>query len=84
LVCLSARCWRSVAFPDRRPLIVLSNGLMGLPPVVVGLLVYPLLSRARPVGQFGLLFTPTAIIIAQTAPATSIIATFTRRMIKDE
>jgi tungstate transport system permease protein len=45
-------------FPGRRALIVLFNGLMGLPPVVVGLLVYLLLSRAGPLGQFGLLFSP--------------------------
>ena len=71
-------------FPGRRPLIVLSNGLMGLPPVVVGLLVYLLLSRAGPLGRFGLLFTPTAMIIAQTVLVTPIIAALTRQVIEDE
>ncbi|MDP1653193.1 MAG: ABC transporter permease [Rhodocyclaceae bacterium] len=71
-------------FPGRRTLIVLFNGLMGLPPVVVGLLVYLLLSRAGPLGQFGLLFTPTAMIVAQTVLITPIIAALTRQVIEDE
>jgi tungstate transport system permease protein len=71
-------------FPGRRPLIVLSNGLMGLPPVVVGLVIYLLLSRAGPLGRFGLLFTPTAMIIAQTVLVTPIIAALTRQVIEDE
>ncbi|HZV53957.1 MAG TPA: ABC transporter permease [Rhodocyclaceae bacterium] len=71
-------------FPGRRTLIVLFNGFMGLPPVVVGLLVYLLLSRAGPLGQFGLLFTPTAMIIAQTVLITPIIAALTRQVIDDE
>src|SRR5215471_1533622 len=52
-------------FPGRRGVIVLLNALMGLPPVVVGLVVYLLLSRAGPLGALGLLFTPTAMVIAQ-------------------
>ena len=71
-------------FPGRRPLIVLFNGLMGLPPVVVGLLVYLLLSRAGPLGAFGLLFTPSAMIIAQTVLITPIVAALTRQVIEDE
>ncbi len=71
-------------FPGRRPLIVLFNGLMGLPPVVVGLLVYLLLSRAGPLGQFGLLFTPSAMVIAQTVLITPIVAALTRQVIEDE
>lgn len=71
-------------FPGRRPLIVLFNGLMGLPPVVVGLLVYLLLSRAGPLGQFGLLFSPTAMVVAQTMLITPIIAALTRQVIEDE
>ncbi|MEW6292934.1 MAG: ABC transporter permease [Pseudomonadota bacterium] len=71
-------------FPGRHSLIVLFNGLMGLPPVVVGLLVYLLLSRAGPLGQFGLLFTPAAMIIAQTVLITPIIAALTRQVIEDE
>ena len=53
-------------FPGRRATIVLLNALMGLPPVVVGLVVYLLLSRAGPLGEFGILFTPAAMVIAQT------------------
>src|SRR5512140_105892 len=49
-------------FPGRRTLVVLLNALMGLPPVVVGLLVYLMLSRAGPIGEFGLLFTPPAMV----------------------
>src|SRR6185295_2793057 len=49
-------------FPGRRPAIVLLNALMGLPPVVVGLLIYLLLSRAGPLGELGLLFTPPAMV----------------------
>lgn len=71
-------------FPGRRPLIVLFNGFMGLPPVVVGLLVYLLLSRAGPLGAWGLLFTPTAMIVAQTVLITPIIAALTRQVIEDE
>lgn len=71
-------------FAGRRPLIVLFNGLMGLPPVVVGLLVYLLLSRAGPLGRFGLLFTPTAMVIAQIVLITPIIAALTRQVIDDE
>src|SRR5882672_6068013 len=55
--------WR---FPGRTVVSILLNALMGLPPVVVGLMVYLLLSRAGPLGPLGLLFTPTAMVIAQT------------------
>jgi tungstate transport system permease protein len=71
-------------FPGRRLLIVLFNGLMGLPPVVVGLLVYLLLSRAGPLGSLGLLFTPSAMVIAQTVLIAPIIAALTRQTIEDE
>ena len=70
-------------FPGRRPLIVLFNGLMGLPPVVVGLLVYLLLSRAGPLGSFGLLFSPSAMIIAQAILVTPIVAALTRQVVAD-
>ena len=53
-------------FPGRRAIIVLLNALLGLPSVVVGLVVYLLLSRAGPLGALGILFTPTAMVIAQT------------------
>src|SRR5215467_10623718 len=62
---------------------ILLNALMGLPPVVVGLIVYLLLSRAGPLGAFGLLFTPTAMVIAQCLLVTPIIAAFTRQTVAD-
>ena len=71
-------------FPGRRILVVLFNGLMGLPPVVVGLLVYLLLSRAGPLGSFGLLFSPTAMVIAQAILVTPIVAALTRQVVADE
>ena len=70
-------------FPGRAPLIVALNAAMGLPPVVVGLLVYLLLSRAGPLGRFGLLFTPTAMVIAQTILIVPIIAALTRQTVED-
>ena len=71
-------------FAGRHGLIVLFNGLMGLPPVVVGLLVYLLLSRAGPLGSLGWLFTPGAMLIAQTVLITPIIAALTRQVIDGE
>ena len=70
-------------FPGRQALIALLNALMGLPPVVVGLLIYLLLSRAGPLGEFGLLFTPTAMIVAQALLITPIIAALSRQVIED-
>jgi tungstate transport system permease protein len=70
-------------FPARRTTIVLLNALMGLPPVVVGLLVYLLLSRAGPLGTLGLLFTPSAMVIAQAILITPIIAALTRQVVED-
>jgi len=70
-------------FRGRRAAIVTMNGLMGLPPVVVGLLVYLLLSRAGPLGSLGLLFTPGAMIIAQAILITPIIAALTRQIVED-
>jgi tungstate transport system permease protein len=70
-------------FPGRRTVTVVLNGFMGLPPVVVGLLVYLLLSRAGPLGEMGLLFTPTAMVIAQTILITPIVAALTRQVIED-
>src|SRR5215467_9442523 len=60
-------------FRGREAVIVLLNTLMGLPPVVVGLAVYLALSRSGPLGSLGLLFTPTAMIVAQTILVTPII-----------
>ena len=70
-------------FPGRQTVTVLLNALMGLPPVVVGLVIYLLLSRAGPLGRFGLLFTPGAMIIAQTVLIAPIIAALTRQSIAD-
>jgi tungstate transport system permease protein len=70
-------------FRGRQSLIVLLNALMGLPPVVVGLVVYLLLSRAGPLGSLGILFTPTAMVIAQTVLITPIIAALSRQIIED-
>ena len=70
-------------FPGRRPIIVLLNALMGLPPVVVGLLIYLLLSRAGPLGELGLLFTPPAMVIAQTILILPIIAALCRQAVED-
>ena len=70
-------------FPGRRAVIVLLNALMGLPPVVVGLAVYLLLSRAGPLGSLGLLFTPGAMVLAQTVLITPIIAALARQAIDD-
>src|SRR5215831_8304983 len=70
-------------FPGRRALIVLLNALMGLPPVVVGLAVYLLLSRSGPLGEFGILFTPGAMVIAQTILIVPIVAALTRQTVED-
>ena len=72
-----------VRFPGRSLAVVAVNTLMGLPPVVVGLLVYLMLSRAGPLGVLGLLYTPTAMIIAQTVLVTPIVAALTRQVIED-
>ena len=70
-------------FPGRAGVIVIFNALMGLPPVVAGLLVYLALSRSGPFGQWQLLFTPTAMIIAQTLLIVPIIVSLTRSMVED-
>jgi tungstate transport system permease protein len=70
-------------FPGRRTTIVVLNALMGLPPVVVGLVVYLLLSRAGPLGHLGLLFTPPAMAIAQTILILPIIAALCRQAVED-
>jgi tungstate transport system permease protein len=72
-----------VRFPGREGVIVVLNALMGLPPVVVGLAVYLALSRSGPLGAWGLLFTPTAMVIAQTVLVAPIIAALTRQTIED-
>jgi len=66
-------------FPGRSALIVIANALLGLPPVVVGLVVYLLLSRSGPLGSFGILFTPTAMVIAQSLLALPIVVALVHR-----
>src|SRR5258707_9762311 len=70
-------------FRGRQTVVVLLNALMGLPPVVVGLLVYLLLSRAGPLGAFGILFTPSAMVVAQAILILPIIAALSRQAIED-
>ncbi len=70
-------------FPGRQILLVALNALMGFPPVVVGLLVYLLLSRAGPLGELGLLFTPPAMVVAQAILVTPIIAGLSRQVLED-
>jgi len=70
-------------FPGRRAIVVLLNALMGLPPVVVGLFVYLMLSRAGPLGALGLLFTPPAMVIAQSILILPIIAALCRQAVED-
>ena len=70
-------------FPGRQAVIVVLNALMGLPPVVVGLFIYLLLSRAGPLGDLGLLFTPPAMVIAQTVLVLPIIAALARQSVED-
>ena len=70
-------------FPGRKAIVVLFNALMGLPPVIVGLVVYLLLSRAGPLGSLGLLFTPPAMVIAQAILVLPIIAALCRQAVED-
>lgn len=70
-------------FPGRGTLVVVLNAAMGLPPVVVGLAVYLLLSRAGPLGELGILFTPQAMVIAQAILVTPIVAALARQVIED-
>jgi tungstate transport system permease protein len=72
-----------VRFRGREGLVVVLNAFMGLPPVVVGLVVFLLLSRSGPLGELGLLFTPTAMVMAQAVLVTPIIAALTRQVVED-
>lgn len=72
--------WR---FPGRGGVIVMLNALMGLPPVVAGLMVYLLLSRAGPLGELGLLFTPGAMVIAQVVLVLPILAALSRQKVEE-
>jgi tungstate transport system permease protein len=70
-------------FPGRAAMIVLFNALMGLPPVVAGLLIYLLLSRSGPMGDYALLFTPAAMIMAQAILILPIVVSLTRSVVAD-
>ena len=72
-----------VRFPGREGVIVVLNALMGLPPVVVGLAIFLALSRSGPLGSWGLLFTPQAMVIVQTILVAPIIAALTRQTVED-
>ena len=84
LIALPLGTWLAIRrFRYRRATIAGLNALMGLPPVVVGLIVYLLLSRSGPLGVLGLLFTPTAMIIAQVIIITPLIASITHQAIRE-
>lgn len=70
-------------FPGRRAVTLLLNTAMGLPPVVIGLIVYLILSRSGPLGVLGLLFTPAAMVVAQTVLIVPIVAALTRQTVED-
>ncbi len=69
-------------FPGRGALVVALNALMGLPPVVAGLVIYLLLSRSGPLGHLGLLFTPSAMVVAQSVLITPIVAALARQVLE--
>ncbi len=84
LLALPFGAWLALArFPGRQLIIAVLNGMMGLPPVVVGLVVYLLLSRAGPLGALGILFTPGAMVVAQALLILPIIAALARQVIED-
>ncbi|MBX9776656.1 MAG: ABC transporter permease [Xanthobacteraceae bacterium] len=84
LIGLPFGAWLALSrFRGREGVIVVLNALMGLPPVVVGLCVFLMLSRSGPLGSWGILFTPQAMIIAQTILIAPIIAALTRQTIED-
>ncbi|MCZ8183691.1 MAG: ABC transporter permease [Beijerinckiaceae bacterium] len=84
LIGLPLGAWLALSrFRGRAALIVLINGLMGLPPVVAGLFVFLLLSRSGPLGPLGLLFTPTAMVIAQTILVLPIVIALTRGTLEE-
>ena len=81
---LAFGAWLAVAhFPGHRALVHVLNTLLALPAVVVGLVVYLLLSRSGPLGSWGILFTPTAMVIAQTILVLPVVAALTRQLVAD-
>ena len=84
LIGLAAGAWLAVArFPGHRALVLALNTLLALPPVVVGLTVYLLLSRSGPLGELGLLFTPAAMVVAQTVLVLPLVTALTRQLVAD-
>ena len=81
---LAGGAWLAVTrFPGRQLLVALLNTLLALPSVVVGLIVYLLLSRSGPLGAMGILFTPTAMVIAQTILVLPVVAALSRQLVSD-
>jgi ABC-type tungstate transport system substrate-binding protein len=81
---LLAGAWLAVArFPGHRLVVVVLNTLLALPSVVVGLVVYLLLSRQGPLGPWGILFTPTAMVLAQAVLVVPVVTALTRQLIAD-
>jgi tungstate transport system permease protein len=81
---LAGGAWLAVArFPGQRALVTLLNTLLALPSVVVGLVVYLLLSRSGPLGEWGILFTPSAMVIAQTLLVLPVVTALTRQLVAD-
>jgi ABC-type tungstate transport system substrate-binding protein len=81
---MAAGAWLAVArFPGQRAVVAALNTLLALPSVVVGLVVYLLLSRAGPLGSFGILFTPAAMVVAQTILVLPVAAALTRQLVAD-
>ena len=81
---LSLGAWLAIAkFPGHRLCVLLLNTLLALPSVLVGLLMYLLLSRSGPFGTWGILFTPTAMVIAQTVLVLPVVAALTRQLVGD-
>ncbi len=84
LIGLAAGAWlAAVPFPGHRVVVLALNTLLALPPVVVGLTVYLLLSRSGPLGSWGILFTPTAMVIAQTVLVLPLVTALTRQLVAD-
>ena len=84
LIGLGAGAWLAVArFPGHRLVVALLNTLLALPSVVVGLVVYLLLSRSGPLGAWGILFTPAAMVVAQTVLVVPVVTALTRQLIAD-
>ncbi|MFN5700468.1 MAG: ABC transporter permease [Betaproteobacteria bacterium] len=81
---LLSGAWLAVArFPGHRAVVVLLNTLLALPSVVVGLVVYLMLSRTGPLGSFGILFTPTAMVVAQAVLVVPVVTALTRQLVAD-